>query len=313
MKSYLLYLLLIGWFAISQSGISQESKNLAEKLGYPKDSKLLIIHADDLGLSHSTNVATIKAFESNNITSGSVMMPCPWISEIADYAKTHPGLDVGIHLTLTSEWKYYKWGGILGTGKTPSLTNPFGFLYASSEEVGKTAKPEEVEMELKAQIDKAFAMGIPLTHLDNHMGSLLSNPELIKIYFKLAKKYGLPILIPSMYLGYMPPAIATLLGPDIVKVDNLFMLTPEITSEKWGDPYQKFIASMKPGLNEIIVHLSLDNDEMQAIAGGIAAYGSAWRQKDLDYVSSEDFKKTLQENNIVLIHWKQIRDVMAKK
>jgi hypothetical protein len=111
----------------------------------------------------------------------------------------------------------------------------------------------------------------------------------------------------------MPPAISALLGPDIVKVDNLFMLTPEITSENWGDSYQRFIASMKPGLNEIIVHLSSDNDEMQAIAGGIVAYGSAWRQKDFDYVSSEEFKKSLKENNIVLIHWKQIRDVMAKK
>ncbi|NEW82849.1 MAG: ChbG/HpnK family deacetylase [Mariniphaga sp.] len=252
MKASIFSLLIVALFACTIAGYTQESKNLAEKLGHPKNSKLLIIHADDLGLSHSTNVAAIKAFESKSITSGSVMVTCPWISEMAEYAKNHPGHDIGIHLTLTSEWKFYKWSGISGPDKIPSVLNNVGLMYATNEEVGKTAKPAEVEIELKAQIERAIAMGIQPTHLDNHMGSLLANHELIKIYFKLAEEYHLPILIPSVYLGYMPPEISNLLGPNIVKVDNLFMLTPEMISGKWIDSYQKFIVAMKPGLNEMM-------------------------------------------------------------
>ncbi len=291
------------------SGFSQSTKNLAEKLGYAKDAKLLIIHADDLGLSHSTNIATFKAFENKGITSGSIMVPCPWFTEVAEYAKANPGLDLGIHLTLTSEWKNYKWGGVASSNEIPGLLSKNGYMYPSNEEMGKTAKPEEVGKELRAQIEKAIALGINPTHFDNHMGSLLVNPELIIEYVKLAKEYKVPFLFPAAYSSMLPPDLSKLMGPDVVMVDNLFMLNPAIVSKNWGEPYKKAIEAMKPGLNEIIVHLSADNDEMQAIAAGVIDFGSKWRQNDFDYVTSNEFKQTLKENNIILITWKQIKEL----
>lgn len=296
--------------SITLSGFAQQTKTLAERLGYPKDSKLLIIHADDMGLSHSTNMAVMKAMDSKAIITGSVMVPCPWFPEIADYVKNHPGLDVGIHLTLTAEWKYYQWGGVLPSDQIASLLDKNQHMYASVEELGKNAKPEDIEKEMRAQIERAISYGIQPTHLDNHMGSLLVNPEYIKIYVKLSKEYRLPILIPAMYYGMMPAGVKEAMGSDMIMVDNLFMLEPGMIRGNWSAPYMAAIAAMKPGLNEMIVHLSVDNDEMRAIATGHEDYGAAWRQKDLDLVMSEPFKKAITDNHIVLITWRQIRDLM---
>ena len=295
---------------ITLSLSSQGNKNLAELLGYPRDSKLLIIHADDMGLAHSVNSACIKAFNNKGITSGSIMVPCPWASEIAAYVKEHPGLDVGIHLTLTSEWDLYKWGGISPSDKIQSLLDKNNYFYPSVEELGKVAKGVEAEKELRAQIDKAIASGVQPTHLDTHMGSVLANPELIKIYLNLSDAYHLPILFPRAYLSWFQPDMAKSMESKFFLLDNLFMLEPKMISGRWIDAYKKGLEAMKPGLNEMIVHLAFDNEEMQAISKGHDDYGSAWRQHDLDLVSSPEFKELLNTNRIILIGWRQIRDLM---
>ncbi len=289
---------------------SQDNKNLAELLGYPKDSKLLIIHADDMGLSHSVNTACIKAFENKGITSGSIMVPCPWALEIAGYVKDHPGMDVGIHLTMTAEWGFYKWSGVAPSDQISSLLDKNGNFYSSVEELGKVAKGAEADKELRAQIDKAIALGIQPTHLDTHMGSVLANPELVKIYLNLSDVYHLPVLFPRAYLSWFSPDMAKALGSKIFLLDNLFMLDPKMITGKWIDPYKKAMEEMKPGLNEIIVHLAVDNDEMKAVTKGHDDYGSAWRQKDLDLVLSSEFKDLIKANHIILVSWKQIRDLM---
>jgi chitin disaccharide deacetylase len=303
-------LLVISSLLFTFSVYSQETKNLAELLGYPKDSKLLIIHGDDMGLSHSVNMACIKAFENKGITSGSVMVPCPWAPEIMAYIKDHPGIDVGIHLTLTAEWNLYKWGGITSSDQIPSLLDKNNFFYPSVEELGKVAKGAEAEKELKSQIDRAIASGVQPTHLDTHMGSVLANPELIKTYLLLSETYRLPILFPRSYLSWLPADIAKTLESKPFLLDNLFMLDRRMITGKWIDAYKTGIESMKPGLNEMIVHVAIDNDEMQAISKGHDDYGSAWRQNDLDLVSSAEFQNLLKSNNIILIGWKQIRDLM---
>jgi len=304
-------LILISLF-ITLNLSSQGNKNLAELLGYPKDSKLLIIHADDMGLSHSVNIATIKAFDNKGITSGSIMVPCPWAPEIAAYVKDHPGMDVGIHLTMTAEWDLYKWGGITPADQIPSLLDKNNYFFPSVEELGKSAKATEAEKELKAQIDKAIASGVQPTHLDTHMGSVLANPELVKIYLGLSDVYHLPVLFPRAYLSWFPPEMAKVMESKIFLLDNLFMLEPKMITGKWIDAYKKGIETLKPGLNEMIVHVAIDNDEMQAICKGHDDYGSSWRQKDLDLVSSPEFKDLLKTNHIILIGWGQIRDLMNK-
>lgn len=304
--------LLFGILFLMPCIYSQENKNLAELLGYPRDSKLLIIHADDMGLSHSVNTACLKAFDSGGISCGSIMVPCPWAFEMGNYVKGHPSMDVGIHLTLTAEWDLYKWDGVTPSDQISSLLDKDGYFYPSVGELGKSAKPEEAAKEMKAQIDKVISWGIKPTHIDTHMGSVLASPELIKIYLGLADEYNLPILFPRSYTSWFPPDVAKAVNSKIFLIDNLFMLEPGMIKGSWIDPYKKALNEMKPGLNEIIVHLSMDNDEMQAISTGHDDYGSAWRQNDLNMVLSDEFKQLIKANNIILIGWRQISELMKK-
>ena len=288
---------------------AQNTKNLAELLGYPKDSKLLIIHADDMGLSQSVNAATLKAFSSKGITSGSIMVPCPWSGDIMKYLKEHPGPDVGIHLTLTAEWDTYRWDGISSFDQIRSLLDSSGRFPRTVEELGKTAKGDEAYKELKAQIDLAIKSGVNPTHIDTHMGSVLANPELVKVYLQLSEEYKLPILFPREYVGMLPKDVAAMFGSKIFLLDNLFMLDNSLIKGSWTESYRKGIESLKPGLNQIIVHLAINNDEIKAICGGVD-YGSEWRQKDLDFVTGNELKEMLKANNIKLITWRQVGEAM---
>ncbi len=298
------------WLFVIPGGLFAQQKNTAELLGYPADSKLLIIHADDLGLSHSTNMAVIKAFENKAVTSASVMVPCPWFPEIADYVRDHPDLDVGIHFTLNAEWKFYKWKGVAASDEIPSLIAKDGYFNASLQPLFSGAKPDEVEKELRAQIDMAIANGIKPTHIDSHMGSMFISPALFRVAIRMAHEYKIPLFIPLNEVKKSVPFLTGEIPPDIISVDNFQMLPGEAVKGNWNDMYTEFIRKLIPGLNEIVVHLSFDNDEMQAIARGQEEYGSAWRQKDLDLVLSDSFKKLIKENHIQLVTWRQIQQVM---
>lgn len=295
--------------ASSLSGFSQEAKNLAQKLGFERNAKLLIIHADDLGLSHATNSAVMEAFQKGGISSGSIMVPCPWFPEIAEFAKNNPHFDIGIHTTLTSEWDKYFFGGVLPPASIPSLVNKNSYFFPSVEEFAKHAKADEVEKELRAQIDRAISFGVKPSHLDNHMGTVMASPEYYQVLLKLGKEYKLPVLIPADMIAGISPQLLEMLNKDNIVVDHLFMINQASPAEKWGETYLKFISEMKPGLNEIIVHLAYDNDETRAIMVNHPDFGSEWRQHDLDFVTSNELKKALKDNDIKLVTWRQIGEV----
>jgi len=304
--TFLFYISLIFLFPTI---IYSQSTTLIERLGYDKETKLLIVHADDIGLAHSVNSATIKAIEGSGINSASIMVPCPWFPEIAVYAKQHPEFDFGIHLTLTSEWKNYRWSGVLPASEISSLLDDDGFFYRTSEEVAKNAVPDEVEKELKAQIERALAFGVQPTHIDSHMGSLFTTPELFNVYLKIGKLYNLPVFFPmNTAQGY--PALLNQINNNQIIIDNYFMMNTNRKIHEWTPFYQNIIKQLKPGINELIIHLAIDNSEMQAVAIDHADFGSTWRQNDLNTVMSKEFKSALKKHNIKLITWKKIKETL---
>jgi len=294
----------IAMFLFVQQSSGQQT--LAEKLGYEAGTRLLIVHADDIGLAQSVNDATEKAFASGGISSGSIMVPCPWFIDFADYFSNHPDLDVGIHITMTSEWDYYKFGGVLPSTEIPSLLDENGFFYPTTEEFGLHVDPAEAEKEIRAQIERAISYGIKPTHLDTHMGSVLARPELIHTYLKLGQEYKIPVFIPRMLLFSFPEEQREQIKKEFVLVDQYFMLDLEGPDASWEEEYGKIIEKVGPGLNVIIVHLAHDNAEMQAITVNHPAFGATWREKDLNYVMSQEYRDLLKENHIRLVTWKEI-------
>lgn len=289
---------------------AQQTRDINKLLGYPAGTKLLIIHADDMGMSHSTNAAVIHAFETGSITSGSIMVPCPWFAEMAAWIKDNPLADVGIHSTLTAEWKYYRFTGVLPVTEIPSLIDKDGYFYPTLQQVAIRANPTEVEKELRAQINKAIAYGIKPTHLDNHMGSIYVTPEIFRAALRVARDYKLPLSLPMNLLEPVAPFLKNEIPPDMIAVDNFMMLGSADVGSDWYSMYATMISNLVPGLNEIVVHLSYHNDEMKAIAIDHEDFGSEWRQKDLDLVTSERFKKLLRDNNVKLITWRDIQQAL---
>lgn len=284
---------------------SGQTKNIAERLGYPADSKLLILHADDLAVAHSEDAASFDALDKHAVTSASIMVPCPWLTEVANYAKSHPDADLGLHLTLTSEWKSYRWGPVESREKVPSLLDSSGYLWPDTN---PSLKAEEVEREVRAQITRALAMGIHPTHLDSHMGVLFSRPELFAVYVKLAHEYKLPFL--AVRSPDAPKELLSLLSEKDLVLDSVVIADPKVDSSQWENFYLAAIKNLKPGVTEIIVHLGHDDAEMQAVMADHPDYGAAWRQRDYEVVTSPEFKRALQGNHIILIKWSDLRKLL---
>jgi hypothetical protein len=285
-----------------------QAKTVAERLGYPPDSKLLIIHADDLAVAHSEDAASFDALDKRAVTSASVMIPCPWVNEVADYAKSHPDADLGLHLTLTSEWKLYRWGPVESKDKVLSLLDPSGYLWPEKAPAVQHIKAEDAEREIRAQIERAIAMGIHPTHLDSHMGVLFARPDLLGVYIKVAHEYKLPFL--AALSPDTPAALRSLLSDKDIGVDSVVIAYPGIAPSDWPTFYANAIRNLKPGLTEIIVHLGHDDSELQAVTVDHPDYGSAWRQRDYDVVTSPEFKQVLQENHVIVIQWKDLKKLL---
>lgn len=282
------------------------NKTLAERLGYKADAKLLIVHADDLGMAHSINDATTKAFATGLVNSGSIMMPCSWVPEIAEYARSNPSADLGLHLTLTSEWKNYRWGPLLPRDRVASLLDDHGYFRLTESEAASRAKSNEVEKEIQAQIDLAKKIGIQPTHLDSHMGTLYQSKELFETLIRVGRQNKLPVRISREWfrrMSYLP----SLLKPEDVLVDHMISIEPSVKPEGWSRFYSDEIKKLKPGLNEVIVHLAYDDAEMKSMTKDHPDWGAAWRQRDLDFFTSEAFRELIKAHDIKLVTWRDIR------
>lgn len=290
------------------ASVHAQTKTVAERLGYPPDAKLLIVHADDLAVAHSVDAASFAALDKGGVTSASIMVPCPWLNEVAAYAKDHPNADLGLHLTLTSEWKIYRWGPVESKDRVASLLDASGYLWPETGPAVQSLKAEEAEREIRAQVEQAIAAGIHPTHLDSHMGVLFARPDLFAAYVKVAHDYHLPFL--AVRVADERAKLLSLLSEKDPVVDAVVMANPSVHADQWKEFYRNAIKNLKPGLSEMIVHLGHDDSELQAVTVDHPDFGSAWRQRDYNFVTGPEFKKILDENHIVLVKWRDLQKLL---
>ena len=300
---FLFLVSLVHCFAQTIQERTVQTTTVQERLGYPASARLLVIHADDLGMNHSVNRATFEALEKGWITSASILVPCPWFPEVVRWAKQHPNADLGIHLALNSEWTTLRWGPVSSTDKVPSLLDAAEYLPLDTPAVVQNAKLPEVETELRAQVDRAQSAGIPLTHLDTHMAALFESAGLYQIYRKMGHAYGLPILQARAGshapVGTSPPA-------EEILVEKVIEIDPGIVAQDWTSWYRKQLEPLGPGVYQIIVHLAYDDEEMRGATYDHPDWGAAWRQHDLDMVKSAEFRQFLKEQGFILVTWKEL-------
>jgi predicted glycoside hydrolase/deacetylase ChbG (UPF0249 family) len=282
-----------------------QAQSVAERLGYPRDAKLLIVHADDLGMAHSVNAATIKAFETGLVNSGSIMVPCPWLSEIATYARANPQADLGLHLTLTSEWTSFRWGPVSSRDRVSSLLDKDGYFHLTESDAAAKADPKQVEMEITAQIEKARALGIQPTHLDSHMGTLYQSKELFEVFLRVARSQKLPVRVAKAWFG-RADFLPTVLSQNDVYIDRILDINQSVPAEDWAKFYSDALRKLEPGVTEVVIHLAYNDAEMQGATFNHPNWGAAWRQRDFEFFTSDIFRKLLQENQIKLITWREL-------
>jgi predicted glycoside hydrolase/deacetylase ChbG (UPF0249 family) len=297
--------------ALPSLGLAQASaatpapRTLQERLGYPAETKLLIVHADDLGMSHAVNAAAIRAIQVGLLNSGSIMVPCPWFPEIAAYARSHPETDLGLHLTLNSEWTGYRWSPILSRERTSSLVDSEGYFpYLSGGAARFDVK--EAEAEVRAQIERARAFGIQPTHLDSHMATLGETPQLREMLSRVAQDTRIPIRRTKDSRDWSANSRDDS-NPYVIVINKVLELDDlHVPAEDWTKYYLNLIKTIEPGVTELVLHPGYDNDELRGITADHPDWGAAWRQRDFEFLISDEFQQLVLQDKIKLITWREI-------
>ena len=335
MKKPFIVLLFFFLFLMVQQSFAQDrdtSTTYAEKLGWKKGDKVLILHVDDAGMSYDSNAGTIKALEQGVANSVSVMMTCPWAPGFVKYLKQHSNVDAGLHLTLTSEWDNYRWGPLTGKKLSPGLVDGEGALWKDVASVVKNASADEVEAEIRAQLERARQMGFNPTHLDSHMGTLFATPEFLERYIRVGIAENIPVMFPGGHnallakqlqdegqgvavLEQTRPVGQMLWNAGLPVLDDLHN-----TSYGWQLPkgtkptdenirqmkvhnYMAAIKSLKPGVTMMIMHCTAPTEVFQHISES-----GDTRKGDLLAMLDPAVRKALQNEGIILTTWRELKD-----
>lgn len=276
-------------------------------------NKKLIVHIDDAGMCHAANQATIQCLESGAATSASIMMPCSWAAEFAAYAQQHPEFCYGIHFTLNCEWSGYRWAPLAGRDKVPSLVDKDGYMWGGKDEALGAMKAEEVELELRSQIELAKQLRIPISHFDTHMGTVVGRADLIQVYVKLALEYDKPILWlrnldPELAAGY-PDMVSAVkkVNEELDKrklpmLDNLLQFYGGDDLAAREKSYLESLDQLKPGITQLIIHSAVDGDELKSITTSHAR-----RDQDFRLFSSTAMRDLLKKK-AELTSWKMLTE-----
>lgn len=292
----------------------------AEKLGFPEGKKILLLHCDDAGMCEEANIAVQSYILKGDMLSAAVMMPCQNAEEMVEWAKKHPKADIGVHLTLTSEWKKYRWSTLTDPEKVPGLIDPEGKMWHEVPDVVMHASAKEVETEIHAQIDKMINMGLRPSHIDTHMGTLYGSPEFAKVFFETAVKYNIPAnaidLSDKDVADYYRAAgypisdemIKYLEDYPLPKLDNFTSAPDGKSYENKRENFIKLVQSLKPGLTEIIFHASIETENLKSITG-------SWQQRvwEAQLFSDPVLKQFFKENDIEITTWTEIMARFNKK
>ena len=281
----------------------------AERLGYPRDARLLIVNGDDIGMCHAANVATVEGLRDGILTSSSLMVPCPWAIEAVEMAS---GLDVGVHLTLTAEWRTYRWGPISAAGRSPTsgLMDPAGYFWSQDAAVHEHGDPGAARAEATAQIEWALARGLDVSKLDVHMGVFASHLDYLATYVDLARHYRLPLrLRPGRVYAergrpdlaeFADGARAALIAPD--EVVGLPLSEPE----RLEALMVATIRALRPGVTEFVLHAGVASEELTAIAPDAPARVEAHRL----VTASEPVRRAIESQGIQLIGYRKLREAL---
>jgi predicted glycoside hydrolase/deacetylase ChbG (UPF0249 family) len=312
-------MLLLAVFSLNYAQ-AQEKMTNAEKLGYPKGKKILLLHCDDAGMCEEANIAVQSYVLKGDVLSAAVMMPCPYAADMVEWAKKHPTADIGVHLTLTSEWKKYRWTTLSDPKKVPGLIDPEGKMWPEVMDVVTHASAKEVETEIHAQIDKMIKLGYKPTHIDTHMGTLYGSAEYAKVFFETAVKYNIPANaidlsnkeVADFYRAAGYPIndemIKYLEAYPLPKLDNFGSAPDGKSYENKRDNFIKLVQSLKPGLTEIIFHPSILTENLKSITG--SARQRAW---EAELFSDPVMKQFFADNDIELTTWREIMKRFEEK
>lgn len=287
--------------------IGNSGLTTAARIGLGPEVRALVVNADDFGLCRDENQATIEGLERGLFTSATILAPAPGFDEVAEFARRSPDADLGVHLTLTSEWPNYRWGPVLGREAVPSLVDAAGFLWPDVAAVYAHARLDEAQAELRAQIDRVIAAGIDPSHLDCHMGPLHLRADFHRLYVRLACDYRLPIRVtPRATLRRMGlgAIIEQLDKAGILYPDNFIVSgrrSPETVAEYWTG----IIRALPPGVSEIYCHPAYARDELRGFA-----HDALKRKADFRFFTGASVRELIALEGIQLIGYRKLREVM---